>query len=128
MKPPSPSTKEDANRCSSRFTKTTGLVNHRRATRRYSNPRVVVQEHQGAPLLNWSDLVLVRQLFERLGIVGAIDRTLRLLRRCKWYRESDHILTLIYNILGGDNTLNRAMTGWANYTSNWDKSVRPTGG
>ena len=72
---------------------------------RYSNPRVVVQEHQGAPLLNWSGLVLVRELIERLGIVSAIDRGLRLLRRCKWYRESDHILTLIYNILGGGNTL-----------------------
>ena len=71
----------------------------------YSNPRIVVREHHGAPLLNWSGLVLVRQLIERLGIVSAIDRSLRLLRRCKWYRESDHILTLIYNILGGGNTL-----------------------
>lgn len=52
---------------------------------RYSNPHVVVQEHQGAPLLNWSGLVLVRQLIERLGVVSAIDRSLRLLRRCKWY-------------------------------------------
>ena len=71
----------------------------------YSNPRIVVREHHGAPLLNWSGLVLVRQLIERLGIASAIDRSLRLLRRCKWYRESDHILTLIYNILGGGNTL-----------------------
>ena len=28
-----------------------------------------------------------------------------MLRRCKWYRESDHILTLIYNILSGGSTL-----------------------
>ena len=33
----------------------------------YTNPRVVVQEHHGAPLLNCSGLVLVRQLIERLG-------------------------------------------------------------
>ena len=39
----------------------------------YSNPRIVVREHHGAPLLNWSGLVLVRQLIERLGIVSAID-------------------------------------------------------
>ena len=29
----------------------------------YTNPPVVVQEHHGAPLLNW-----VRQLIERLGV------------------------------------------------------------
>ena len=34
----------------------------------YTNPRVVVQEHHGAPLLNCSGLVLVRQLIERLGV------------------------------------------------------------
>ena len=60
----------------------------------YTNPRVVVQEHHGAPLLNCSGLVLVRQLIERLGVASAIDAGVRVLRRCKWYRESDHILTL----------------------------------
>ena len=39
----------------------------------YTNPRVVVQEHHGAPLLNCSGLVLVRQLIERLGVASAID-------------------------------------------------------
>ena len=29
-----------------------------------------------------------------------------MLRRCKWYRESDHILTLIFSISGG-NAVNR---------------------
>ena len=57
---------------------------------------MVVQEHHGAPLLNWSGLVLVRQLIERLGVASAIDAGVRMLRRCKWYRESDHVLTLIY--------------------------------
>ena len=33
----------------------------------YTNPRVVVEEHHGAPLLNCSGLVLVRQLIERLS-------------------------------------------------------------
>ena len=37
----------------------------------YTNPRVVVQEHHGAPLLNCSGLVLVRQLIERLGVARA---------------------------------------------------------
>ena len=55
----------------------------------YTNPRVVVQEHHGAPLLNCSGLVLVRQLIERLGVASAIDAGVRVLRRCKWYRESE---------------------------------------
>ena len=50
-------------------------------TAQYTNPRVVVQEHRGAPLLNCSGLVLVRELIERLGVARAIDAGLRLLRR-----------------------------------------------
>ena len=71
----------------------------------YTNPRVVVQEHHGAPLLNCSGLVLVRQLMERLGVASAIDAGVRVLRRCKWYRESDHILTLIFSMISGGNKL-----------------------
>ena len=72
---------------------------------RYSNPPVVVEEHRGAPLLSWSGLILVRDLIERLGVASALDAGLRILRRCKWYRESDHILTVIYNLLSGGQTL-----------------------
>ena len=71
----------------------------------YRNPQVVVQEHHGAPLLNCSGLVLVRQLIERLGVAHAIDAGVRMLRRCKWYRESDHILTLVYSMLSGGSKL-----------------------
>ena len=71
----------------------------------YTNPRVVVQEHHGAPLLNCSGLVLVRQLIERLGVASAIDAGVRVLQRCKWYRESDHILTLIFSMISGGNKL-----------------------
>ena len=71
----------------------------------YTNPPVVVQEHHGASLLNCSGLVLVRQLIERLGVASAIDAGVRVLRRCKWYRESDHILTLIYSMFSGGNKL-----------------------
>ena len=72
----------------------------------FANPRVVVQEHRGAPLLNGSGLVIIRQLIERLGIAQAINAGLRLLRRHKPYAESDHILTLLYNLLSGGETLN----------------------
>ena len=71
----------------------------------YTNPPVVVQEHHGAPLLNCSGLVLMRQFMERLGVARAIDAGVRVLRRCKWYRESDHILTLIYSMLSGGSKL-----------------------
>ena len=73
---------------------------------RFSNPRLVVQEHRGAPLLNCSGIVIIRQLIERLGIARAINAGLRVLRRHKPYAESDHILTLIYNLLTGGETLN----------------------
>ena len=72
----------------------------------FANPRVVVQEHRGAPLLNCAGLVIIRQLIERLGIAEAINASLRLLRRHKPYAESDHILTLVYNLLSGGETLN----------------------
>ena len=40
---------------------------------RFANPRVAVQEHRGAPLLNCSGIVIIRQLIERLGIARAIN-------------------------------------------------------
>ena len=40
---------------------------------RLSNPRVVVEEHRGAPLLSWSGVVIVRDLIKRLGVASAID-------------------------------------------------------
>ena len=73
---------------------------------RFANPRVAVQEHRGAPLLNCSGILIIRQLIERLGIARAINAGLRVLRRHKPYAESDHILTLVYNLLTGGETLN----------------------
>ena len=37
---------------------------------RFANPRVAVQEHRGAPLLNCSGILIIRQLIERLGARG----------------------------------------------------------
>ena len=50
-------------------------------------------------------MAIIRQLVERLGVAPAIDAAVRVLRRCKWYTESDHILTMIYNMLTGGSTL-----------------------
>ena len=71
----------------------------------FSNPRVQVDEHRGAPLLSWSGLAIIRGLVERLGVASVIDSTVRVLRRCKWYTESDHVLTVIYNLLTGGSRL-----------------------
>ena len=71
----------------------------------FSNPPIEVAEHGGAPLLSWSGLAIIRQLVERLGVAPAIDAGVRVLRRCKWYTESDHILALIYNLLTGGSRL-----------------------
>ncbi len=45
---------------------------------RFATPRVVVEEHRGAPLPSGSGLVIIRQLIERLGIAQAINAGLRL--------------------------------------------------
>ena len=45
------------------------------------------------------------EAIERLGVASAIDAGVRVLRRCKWYRESDHILTLIFSMFSGGNKL-----------------------
>ena len=45
------------------------------------------------------------KLIERLGVARAIDAGVRVLQRCKWYRESDHILTLIYSMISGGSRL-----------------------
>ena len=77
----------------------------------YTNPRVVVEEHHGAPLLNCSGLVLVRQLIERLGVARAIDAGVRVLQRC--YRESDPDPDLQHDQWREQA---RMSTGWARMT------------
>ena len=39
------------------------------------------------------------------SVAPAIDATVRLLKRCKVYSESDYVLTLMYNLLTGGETL-----------------------
>ena len=43
---------------------------------RFANPRWP-SRHRGAPLLNCSGILIIRQLIERLGIARAILRVLR---------------------------------------------------
>ena len=71
----------------------------------FSNPRIQVQEYRGAPLLNCAGLAIIRQLLGRLGVASVVNATVRVLLRCKWYTEADHIITLIYNMLSGGSKL-----------------------
>lgn len=71
----------------------------------FSHPRLLVEPRCGAPLSSWSGLGIVHQLAERLEVAPVIDSAVRVLRRCKWYTESDHVLTLAYNMLSGGDTL-----------------------
>jgi hypothetical protein len=59
----------------------------------------------------------MHRLAKKLGLVKAIDQNLHLLKRHLPYHESDHILNLAYNILGGgtvleDIELHRRDEGW----------------
>jgi hypothetical protein len=50
-------------------------------------------------------LGVCRLLVQRLGLADALDQGLHLLKRHLPYHESDHILSLSYNILSGGTTL-----------------------
>ena len=56
----------------------------------YSNPRVVLDEYHGAPLLNWSGLILVRDLIKRLGVASAIERVRRHFRELRLRADSGY--------------------------------------
>ena len=53
----------------------------------FTNPRIEVTEHRGAPLLSWSGIAIIQQLMESLGVARALDAGVRVLRRCKWYLQ-----------------------------------------
>ena len=55
--------------------------------------------------INWGGLGLVEQLVGRLGLAESIDEQVRVLQRHLPYRESDHVLSLVYNIMTGGRCL-----------------------
>ena len=70
----------------------------------YTNPRVVVQRAPRRAAAELFGLVLVRQLIERLGVASASTLGYACCGAA-WYRESDHILTLIFSMFSGGNKL-----------------------
>lgn len=67
------------------------------------NIRYEVSERVGA--INWGGIGLIEQLVKYLGMAESIDKNLSVLQRHLPYRESDHVLTLVYNIVTGGRCL-----------------------
>lgn len=53
----------------------------------------------------WGGLGLLRQLVKRLGVAKMVDARVEVLKRHFPYHESDHVLSLIYNLHSGGRTL-----------------------
>ena len=77
----------------------------------FSHPRLLAEPRGGAPLVSWSGLGIVHGLVERLEVAPVIDSAVRVLRRHKWYTESDHVLTLAYNMLSGGCWIQHNLAG-----------------
>ena len=60
--------------------------------------------------INWGGLGLLQTTVARLGLAQAIDHSLKLLKRHKPYHESDHVLSLMYNVLCGGQCLENLET------------------
>ena len=66
---------------------------------------------------------MVRRLVAKLGLAGEIDGRLELLKRHLPYFESDHVLSVAYNLGGacGWRTSTRFATTWPIWTP-WERS------
>lgn len=70
---------------------------------RGSRPRYEISERMVG--IDCGGLGLVQMLVERLGLADEIDRRVKVLERHLPYRESDHILNLVYNVMSGGRCL-----------------------
>ena len=53
----------------------------------------------------WGGLGLMQTLVKKLGLAEAIDEDLHLLKSHRPYHESDHVLSLVYNVISGGHCL-----------------------
>ncbi len=67
--------------------------------------RIRYEVSQRMRAVGWGGLGLMSQLADHLGIAESIDRQVKVLRRHLPYRESDHVLSLIFNLLSGGRCL-----------------------
>ena len=67
------------------------------------NVRYEVAERTSA--ICWGGLGMLQVVAKRLGLSETIDEMLHLLKRHKPYHESDHVMSLVYNVLSGGRCL-----------------------
>lgn len=70
-----------------------------------SHESVLVEVSERSSAIPSGGLCLMRQLVKRLGVAKKLDGSVRVLKRHFPYHESDHILSLVYNLLSGGKTL-----------------------
>jgi len=71
----------------------------------------------------------IHLLARRVGLIEAIDAHVRLLKRHLPYHESDHVLSLAYNVLAGGTCiedLGRLRSDEAYASTPWGRSASPT--
>lgn len=73
--------------------------------RQFNHPAVRVVENRQAPLTSYAGISVASGVVDRLGIAQAIDEWVQLLERHKPYHESDHVLSIVYNLLTGGESL-----------------------
>lgn len=60
---------------------------------------------QRVEAINCGGLSVLSELVARVGLAGAIDERLHLLKRHLPYHESDHVLAMVFNLMTGGTTL-----------------------
>ena len=82
-------------------------VYHSRAAKGncFANPPIVLRENKQAPLLNIAGIVAVRNFVDKLEVASTIDDLVSVFARHRPYRESDHVLNFVYNMLSGGEVI-----------------------
>lgn len=71
----------------------------------FSGPRPTYEIADRVQAVPYGGLPAVHQLVREVGLAGQIDGRLKVLRRARPYRDSDHVLNIAYNIVSGGRVL-----------------------
>ena len=71
----------------------------------FSGPRPTYEIAERVRAVTCGGLAAIHQLVREIDLPGCIDAKLGILRRARPYQDSDHVLNIAYNILGGGRVL-----------------------
>jgi len=71
----------------------------------FSSESIRVEMSERTRAVAWGGLSVVRQLLQRLQVAQEIDASVSVLRRHHPFHESDHVLSLVFNLLTGGRTI-----------------------